>query len=89
MGKLTQLTKLLSAKETAGKRHAWWLEFDWIGRCEEAVLGVSTGFSQISGAQRQDGIANFYLYLVTSKIRVLIFYTHVRSLSFWSGLILG
>jgi hypothetical protein len=29
-------------------------EFDWIGRCEEAMLGVSTGFSQISGIPRAE-----------------------------------
>ena len=29
-----QLTKLLSATEAEGNLEAWWLEFDWIGRCQ-------------------------------------------------------
>ena len=33
-------------------------EFDWIGRCEEAMLGVSTGFSQISIVPGLGGVTN-------------------------------
>jgi hypothetical protein len=44
------LTKLLAAKETAGSRPAWWLEFGRITQWEGAVLRMSAGFSQISDA---------------------------------------
>jgi len=80
-GKLTQLKKLLSAKEAAGKLRAWWLESDWIGRREEAPkVGVLSdiwrvdGFSQISGVPRA-GRRRQLLSLIwwTGKIKVLVF----------------
>jgi len=39
------------AKEVAGSRHAWWLEFGRIDRLEGAILGVSAETSQISDAR--------------------------------------
>ena len=72
---------MLSAKEVAGKWHAWWLESDWIGRREEAPkvdalgdIGRVDGFSQISGAPRA-GRHRQLLSLIwwTGKIRVLVF----------------
>ena len=36
--KLNQTTNLLSAKEAAGSRHAWWLQFGGITRWEGAIL---------------------------------------------------
>ena len=59
-----QLTKLLSAKEAAGNRHAWWLKFDWIGRCGEGMLDVSTDSVRFWMPQGQDGIANLMFCLV-------------------------
>jgi len=61
--KLTQLTKLLFAKEATGKRHAWGLKFDWIDRCEEAMLGGRDSV-RFRMSQGQDGIDNFFFYLV-------------------------
>jgi len=37
---------------------------DWIGRREEAILGVSAEISQISDAPGLDGFANLFLYLL-------------------------
>jgi hypothetical protein len=41
---------LLAAKEAAGSRPVWWLEFGRITQWEGAVLRMSAGFSQISDA---------------------------------------
>jgi len=48
----------------AGYRSRWWLKYDWIGRLEEAILGVSVKISQNSGAPVLYGVANLFLNFV-------------------------
>jgi hypothetical protein len=57
---------LLRAKVAAGSRHAWWLKFGWIDHLEGAILGVSTGITQILDGSGQDGTVNLFLCLVES-----------------------
>jgi len=52
------------AKEAAGYRYAWRLNFDWIDRLEGAILGVSAEISQISGFLGLGGCAHLFLFLV-------------------------
>ena len=51
-----------SAREVAGSRHAWWLEFSRNDRRERSILGVSGGISQISGVPGLDGVVNIFLF---------------------------
>jgi len=46
--------------------HAWWLKCDRIDRLEGAILGVSTGITQISDASGQVRTVNHFLCLVES-----------------------
>jgi len=39
-------------------------DYDWIGRREEAILGVSAGISQLSNARGSDDAARLFPYLV-------------------------
>jgi hypothetical protein len=48
----------------AGYRSRWWLKYDWIGRLEEAILGVSVKISQNSDAPVLYGVANLFLNFV-------------------------
>jgi len=72
---------VLSAKEAAGKSHAWWLEFVWIGRREEAPKAGALGdIGRVDGVQSDFGCLKgraasptpFFIWW-TGKIRVLVF----------------